>query len=239
VDQGPRYAIYFVPAAHSRLYRYGSSILGYDCYTGNAADFPDESASGAVNWNELTSEPRRYGFHATLKAPFHLLPSHGEARLANAGQNFARLGHAVHSFTPTVRIVSGFYAVVPRQPVAAIDALAASCTTIFDAYRAPMTPQERARRIALKLNDEQIRNLDRWGNPYVLSQYQFHMTLTGKVAPGRRRAILAILQNSLHRMGVERTVAVDRLALVKQETPDAAFRVVTDAAIGASRETSP
>jgi putative phosphonate metabolism protein len=235
VDQGPRYAIYFVPAAQSRLYRYGSSILGYDCYTGNAADFPDESASGAVNWNELTSEPRRYGFHATLKAPFRLLPSHSEAQLANAVQNFARLGHAVHSFTPTVRIVSGFYAVVPRQPVAAIDALAASCTTIFDAYRAPMTPQERARRIALKLNDEQIRNLDRWGNPYVLSQYQFHMTLTGKIASGRRKAILAILQKSLHRMGVERTVEVDRLALVKQEAPDAAFRVVTDAAIGASR----
>ena len=40
--------------------------------------------------------------------------------------------------------------------------------------------QERARRIALKLNDEQIRKLDRWGYPYVLSQYQFHMTLTGK-----------------------------------------------------------
>jgi hypothetical protein len=163
------------------------------------------------------------------------LPSHDEAQLANAVQNFARLGHAVHSFAPAVRIVSGFYAVVPRQPAAAIDALAASCTTIFDAYRAPMTPQERARRIALKLNDEQRRNLNRWGNPYVLSQYQFHMTLTGKVAPGRRKAILAILQQSLHRMGVERSVAVDRLALVKQETPDAAFRVVTDAAIGASR----
>jgi hypothetical protein len=61
------------------------------------------------------------------------------------------------------------------------------------------------------------------------------MTLTGKVAPGRRKAILAILQKSLHRMGVERSVAVDRLALVKQDSPDAAFRVVTDAAIGASR----
>src|SRR5258708_16593100 len=90
VERGPRYAIYFVPRAQSGLYRYGSAILGYDCYTGKAVDFPDESESGAVNWNELGAEPRRYGFHATLKAPFHLLASHGEGPLLQPSPNFAR-----------------------------------------------------------------------------------------------------------------------------------------------------
>jgi putative phosphonate metabolism protein len=232
VEQGPRYAIYFVPAPHSQLYRVGSSTLGYDCYTGKPVDFPDQSGSRAVNWHELTEEPRRYGFHATLKAPFHLLPSHGEQQLVNAVQNFARLGHAVHRFTPAVRMLGGFFAVTPLEPVPAIDALAASCTTIFDAFRAPMTPRERARRVALKLNEQQIRNLDRWGYPFVLSQYQFHLSLTGKVATGRHDAILAVLQERFHRGGVERSIAVDRIALVKQESPSASFRVVADAAIG-------
>jgi Protein of unknown function (DUF1045) len=234
VDQGPRYAIYFVPSVQSPLYRYGSTILGYDCYSGNAVGFPDKSVGAAVNWNELSKEPRRNGFHATLKAPFHLLPSHSERQLINALQNFAGLGHAVHTFVPAVRMLAGFFAVVPREPEPALDALAESCTTLFDAYRAPITPQERARRIALKLNDEQIRNLDRWGYPYVLSQYRFHMTLTGKVPPGRRKAILAILLKTFRHGGVEASVAVDRVALVKQETPDAAFRVVREAALGAS-----
>ena len=34
VSDGPRYAIYFVPAPDTDLYRFGSSVLGYDCYTG-------------------------------------------------------------------------------------------------------------------------------------------------------------------------------------------------------------
>jgi hypothetical protein len=231
VDQGPRYAIYFVPAAQSRLYRYGSSILGYDCYTGGAVDFPEQSGGAAINWNEIAKEPRRYGFHVTLKAPFHLLPSHSEAQLINAVQNFARLGHAIHAFTPALRLISGFYAVVPDTAVPAIDALAASCTTIFDAYRAPITPQERARRIALKLNQSQIHNLDRWGYPYVLSEFRFHMTLTGKIPPSRRREILAALQDEFRRMRVERSIAVDRLALVKQVSPAASFRVVSHAGL--------
>jgi putative phosphonate metabolism protein len=232
VDEGPRYAIYFVPAAQSRLYRYGSSILGYDCYTGKTVDFPDEPDSAAVNWNELSKEPRRYGFHATLKAPFHLLPSRTEQQLINALQNFAGLGHAVRAFVPAVRMLSGFFAVVTQSADPALDALAASCTTIFDAYRAPITPQERARRIALKLNDEQVRNLDRWGYPYVLSQYRFHMTLTGKVPAGRRKAVLAILLQGFRRSGVEPSVAIDRVALVKQDSPDGSFRVVSDVALG-------
>ena len=141
MDQGPRYAIYFVPPAQSNLYRYGSSVLGYDCFTGNATGFPGQSESAAVNWNELGEEPRRYGFHATLKAPFHLLPSHSEHQLINALQNFARLGHAIYAFVPAVRLLSDFFAIVSRDHEPGIDALAASCTTIFDAFRAPISPK--------------------------------------------------------------------------------------------------
>jgi hypothetical protein len=226
-DNGPRYAIYFVPAADTKFYRYGSSILGYDCYSGEAVDFPESLDDGAVNWNELTATPRRYGFHATLKAPFHLLPSCTEAQLVNALQNFTGLGHAIHSFAPTVRLLGGFFAVVPLEAGAAPDTLAASCTTLFDAYRAPMSPQERGRRVALGLNQSQIQNLDRWGNPYALSDFRFHMTLTGKVPASRRKAILATLLDGFRAMRVEASIAIDRLALLKQDTPDSAFRVVS------------
>ena len=227
MEPAPRYAIYFVPAPQSKLYRYGSSILGYDCYTGAPVDFPQEFGAGAVNWNELTAAPR-YGFHATLKAPFHLSPSCTERQLVNALQNFAGLGHAIRKFAPTVRLISGFFAVVPLEAETPLDALATSCTTLFDAYRAPMSPRERARRVALGLNRTQIQNLDRWGHPYVLSEFRFHMTLTGAVPPSRRKAIVEALLDGFHRMGVESSIAIDRLALVKQETPDAAFRLVSE-----------
>jgi hypothetical protein len=231
VERAPRYAIYFVPAAQSRLYRYGSSVLGYDCYTGNAVDFPDEFAAGVDDWNELTEPPRRYGFHATLKAPFYLSPACTELQLVNAVQNFAALGHAIHTFIPMLRMLSDFCAIVPRNAETALDTLAASCTTIFDAYRAPMSPQERARRIALGLSQGQIQNLDRWGYPYVLSEFRFHMTLTGNVPVRRQKAILAILLNTFRRMGVEQPIAIDRLALLKQDSPDTLFRVVSESSL--------
>jgi hypothetical protein len=230
VDQGLRYAIYFVPAVDSMLYRYGSAILGYDCYSGNVMDFPQEfSGDDAVNWNELTAVPRRYGFHATLKTPFYLSPACTELQLTNALRNFAGLGHGVHGFAPTARLLNGFFAVVPLKGAASLDALAAPCTTIFDAYRAPMSPRERARRIALGLSQSQIQNLDRWGFPYVLSEFRFHMTLTGKVPLRRRKAVLSILLSGFHRMHIESSVPVDRLALLRQATPDASFRVVGEA----------
>jgi putative phosphonate metabolism protein len=225
-DNGPRYAIYFVPPPSSRLYRYGSSILGYDCYTGSDVVFPDSFGDSAVNWNELTATPRRYGFHATLKAPFFLAPSCTEQQLVKALQNFAGLGHALHSFVPALRELEDFIAVVPQQPEASLNALAASCTTLFDAYRAPMSPQERARRLASELSRSQIQNLDRWGYPFVLSDFRFHMTLTGAVPPRRRKAILEVLREGLHHMKVESAIALDRLTLVKQETAQAPFRVV-------------
>jgi Protein of unknown function (DUF1045) len=95
MDEGPRYAIYFVPAAGSDLYRFGSSILGYDCYTGEAVTHPDDVTGDAASWCSITEEPRRYGFHATLKAPFHLSRDYTELQLADAVRNFADLGQAI------------------------------------------------------------------------------------------------------------------------------------------------
>jgi hypothetical protein len=56
-----RYAIYFVPAADTALYRFGAAVLGFDCFTG--ADIPtlDARPVDACAWHELTHEPRRYG----------------------------------------------------------------------------------------------------------------------------------------------------------------------------------
>jgi len=232
MDHWPRYAIYFVPAPESALYQYGSAVLGYDCYTGETTDFPDEFKTDAPHWRELTEEPRRYGFHATLKAPFHLAPSRSEAQLIGALRDFAGLAHAVRPIEPSVEPIGGFIAIVPREPERSIDSLAASCTMMLDAYRAPMSAQERARRVTSGLSASQTQNLDRWGYPYVLAEFRFHMTLAGKIAPHHRDAILKLLRDCSHRMSTERSISVDRLALVKQDSSASRFRVISHAVIG-------
>jgi hypothetical protein len=60
-------------------------------------------------------------------------------------------------------------------------------------------------------------------------QYQFHMTLTGKTPARRRKAVLVILLKMFRRSAIEPSVAIDRIVLVKQETPSARFRVVSTA----------
>lgn len=228
-DQAPRYAVYFVPAADSDLYRFGSAVLQYDGYTGAPVAPPDECAADANAWRQATEEPRRYGFHATLKAPFYLAPSCTEAQLVSALKSFAALGRKAAVIEPEIATLSGFTALVPVHANPALDALAADCTTIFDAFRAPMSAQERARRLASGLNPSQIANLDRWGYPYLFADYRFHMTLTGRIEADRREPTVAALRRAFRRLCGARQIAIDRLTLVRQDAPDAAFRVLSHA----------
>jgi len=60
IDSEPRYAVYFVPAADSELYRFGSTVLQYDCYTGTAIFPPAEFRDQPDEWRKATEEPRRF-----------------------------------------------------------------------------------------------------------------------------------------------------------------------------------
>ena len=235
VDHPPRYAVYFVPAADSAPYRFGSSVLQYDCYTGHAVRPPGELENQLEEWRKATEEPRRYGFHATLKAPFYLAPSSSEAQLVSALHSFAAIGRMVATIQPVVTMLSGFTAIVPEQANPAVNALAADCTTIFDAFRAPMSPQERARRLASGLNQSQIENLDRWGYPYLFADFRFHMTLTGKIEVEQREQTVAVLRD-IFQLTCGGPIAIDRLVLTKQDTPATAFRVLSTAPLQGARE---
>ena len=227
--QQPRYAVYFVPAADSDLYRFGSAVLGYDCYLGKRVRRPREFEPNADRWRRATREPRRYGFHATLKAPFRLSASCTEAQLISALRSFAALGRNSATVKPAVQLLSGFVAVLAERPTPAVESLAADCTTIFDAFRAPMTAQERARRLASGLNPSQIANLDRWGYPYLFGDFRFHMTLTGTIPPDRQHEALSTLRAVHRRMCESRNLIIDRVALVRQDTAHSAFRVLSQA----------
>ena len=228
----PRYAIYFAPAADSDLYRFGSATLGYDAYSGDDLPRPDDLDVGDTDWRALTEEPRRYGFHATLKAPFRLAPSCREDELIAAVGTFARRPQEIARIAPEVRLLGAFTAIVPRAPVAALTALAAACTTEFDQFRAPLSEQERARRNPARLTERQVSHLDRWGYPYVFDDFRFHMTLTGPLPVERREDVPAQLRRSFARAWGDRPIAIDRIGLFKQAHADARFRVLHHAEIG-------
>jgi hypothetical protein len=221
----PRFAIYFVPAPETALYRFGARILGHDCYTGRPVAHPVDLAVSEAEWDDLTREPRRYGFHATLKAPFRLRP---EVDVTDLIAEVRALAAASPSIVvePMVGLIGGFVAIVPRRPSAEIVQLAADCVTVLDRFRLPMTPDERMRRLAGGLSAPQIAYLDRFGYPYVLDEFRFHMTLAGRASVERRSAVHALLHHAYARSAGPGTVAVDRLVVLRQDDPAAHFRVI-------------
>jgi putative phosphonate metabolism protein len=222
----PRYAIYYVPTPESDLNRFGGDLLGYDAFSGGDLPFPDGIAQAVPDWHELTRDPRKYGFHATLKAPFTLAHGCNEAGLINACKAFAGKARLIPVIKPVVNPISGFIAVVPEEPPAELTRLAADCVAEFDAFRAPLTAEDRARRNPSALSAAQNAHLDRWGYPYVMEDFRFHMTLTTRVPAARRERLVAMLRERFAALGL-RELAIDRIAVFRQDDSGSRFRVVS------------
>jgi putative phosphonate metabolism protein len=218
----PRYAIYYTAAPDGPLDRFGAALLGYDAHSGEDLPFPDGLPS---DWRDLTQDPRKYGFHATLKAPIALADGRAEAQLAAACELFADLVRPVPMIQPVVDSISGFIAVIPAEPSAELDGLAADATKAFDSFRTPLTPEDRARRNPDRLTQRQRDYLERWGYPYVMEEFRFHMTLTGRLPTERREQVLAMLRSRFSATGIGE-LAIDAIALCRQENQNARFRVI-------------
>ena len=225
MTQYPRYAIYYAAAPGSDLDRFGAHLLGYDAYGGHELPFPEGMEQAVPDWHDLTDDPRKYGFHATLKAPLTLAQGSTEAELLAACEAFAETPRPIPVIRPVVGSISGFIALVPTDPPDTLLVLAADCVREFDCFRAPLTPDDRARRNPAQLTARQLGHLDRWGYPYVMEDFRFHMTLTGRLATQRQGTVLPLLQERFAKVNL-RVVSVDRIALSRQDDGESRFRIV-------------
>jgi len=227
-----RYAIYFVPGATTALYRFGASLLGYDCYSGRDITFP--SGLESSDWPAIVREPRVYGFHATLKAPFRLADGKEEHVLKDACTAFGRDYLPVKIGALTVRELGSFVALVPKAASSALHRLAGACVEAFDHFRAPPTRQERERRVAAGLSWQQAENLDRWGYPFVFSDFRFHMTLSGPLDANRKADVLRLISEKYEQRVRNEPVIVDEIVISRQVDATAPFQVLHRASLGHS-----
>jgi putative phosphonate metabolism protein len=221
----PRFAVYFVPAPDTALYRFGAAMLGYDCYTGEpVAHPPGDVGLSEAEWAALTAEPRSYGFHATLKAPFELDPGRSEAELVAFAERFAARQPA---FTAPLAVASlgRFIALRMTAETAGMLALHGACVRDFDAFRAPLSDFDLARRRKAPLTPEQDERLLAWGYPYVFEDFRFHMTLTDAVRdPATATRLIQALQ--AHFADLQGPHRFDSVALFKQDERAARFHVL-------------
>lgn len=190
-----RYAIYDAPRAGAYADRV-ASWLGWDAATGSSVPFSGPDVLPAAQ-EDLTRSPRKYGFHGTLKPPFRLAVG------VTQGDLSARLAAVAHSLTqitcPGLHLQDrdGFLALVPTGNHSGVSALADQVVRRFDDLRAPLTKAEIARRDPARLTPRQRQLLMEWGYPYVLDQFQFHLTLTNMLPKAQSSALAGPLADWL------------------------------------------
>lgn len=179
-----RYAVYFAPQSTGLTARLNA--FGTDWFT--AAIAPDavkrqadDIGIAAHKLQALLRKPAHYGLHATLKAPFRLAEHADYETLKQSVHAVAERYATARSPRLAVTDLDGFLALCPSGPSPEIDALAGACVTELDHLRAPLTAQERERRMTSPLDARAVELLDTWGYPHVLEHFRFHITLTDRL----------------------------------------------------------
>lgn len=216
-----RYALYFAPPEPWR--GVGSAWLGRCAETGAAIAPPPGVDPRRRDW---TSDPRRYGLHATLKPPFRLKAGACARDLDAAVRALAARTQAFDA-PMQCRELRGFLAwclADDARALARMQALAADAVQSIDNWRAPPSEAELERRRQVPLDPRHEAMLERWGYPYVFDQFVFHVTLSNKLRgqelDDARRQVEAMSAPLLRA-----PMPVKSVSLYVQPGPDAPFLV--------------
>ncbi|QXT41173.1 DUF1045 domain-containing protein [Gymnodinialimonas ceratoperidinii] len=211
MDGFKRYGLYVVP--EGALYAAGAALLGWDSAAGAPLEQP--AIAGLPESAEtLTATPRKYGFHGTIKPPFALAEGSDAAGLSDAARAFCAGRAPVNIPRLEVRRMGGFVALVPAAPSTELSDLAGAAVAALDPFRAPPSASELARRRKAGLTETQEALLQKWGYPFVMEAFRFHMTLTGRTphADAVRDALTQYLAPT-----VPQPFVIDSLALMGED----------------------
>lgn len=227
-----RYAAYWAPPRGSPLARFGARWLGRDALTG-------ERFAAEARHRAITADARRYGLHATLKAPIALADGATGADVARA------LAGLAARFTPfatppwVLADIDGFLALVPDPTIEAgrpalLHALADAAVLALEPLRRPADAAETARRRPERLSPAGRENLRRFGYPWVFEAFFAHLTLSCRLERPERDAVAARLRGELAALPAL-PLAFHEIALFIEETPGAPLRHAASFPLGAQR----
>ncbi|QFT91804.1 hypothetical protein FIU86_03050 [Roseovarius sp. THAF9] len=216
-----RYAVYHTP--QGVLGGFGADWLGWDVESGTPTTPPEIDGLPAP-WDDITSTPRKYGFHATIKPPFHLAEGWTETDLLTAFTTHCDLAAPLTLDGLELAQLGRFLAFVPTGNTSPLNRLAADTVRTLDPFRAPLTNADLARRRAAGLTPEQDALLLQWGYPYVMDQFRCHYTLSGKLPKAQATRLRAVLQDHVASL-IPQPFRIDTLSLCAEDA-EGRFHVV-------------
>lgn len=222
-----RFAIYYAPGADEPLWLKAAEWLGRDPLTGATLDGPLAGTTRDALFDRSVSA-RRYGFHATIKAPMLLREGKSRAELVDALAAFAEESEPVAIGRLKLALIDGFLALIPANQTAELTDFAGEVVEAFEPFRALPSAAERERRLkGGNLSERQIELMDRFGYPYVFEQFRLHMTLTDRLPETEREAYTRAAAAHFGALAEAETV-LDRLVLFHEPEAGAPFMRLDD-----------
>ncbi|MFV0349475.1 MAG: DUF1045 domain-containing protein [Halodesulfovibrio sp.] len=220
-----RYAVYVAPEKDSMLDRLGVDWLG------RTAEAPQRERSNAPEgfgedeYRQLVAAPRHYGFHGTLKAPFELHPDLDDKALRSGIKALAATLAPFEIGPLRISFLNRFLALLPASASPQLTRLHAACLRELDMFRAPLSDYDHARHMAKRLSERQERLLGRFGYPFVLEEFRFHMTLTGNLEEKQRHTCKDRLEHLLQAY-LKAPLTVREICLFVQDDRSKPFRLL-------------
>lgn len=223
-----RYALYFAPRPDSAWWKAGCQWVGRDPASGLDLAQPAIANLPHLLLPKLTSDARRYGFHATLKAPFRLGNGFTETHLLAMAQAFCNMQQTLTVGPLTVDRLGSSLALLTAGPSVEIDALALRCARYFDLLRAMPVDEEQKKYRDKGLTARQDSMLRRWGYPYTEDEFRFHITLTDSltdVPQDAATAIAAAAQAHFAKAQAHDPLRIADLTIFREDQPGSPFVV--------------
>lgn len=216
-----RYAVYYAPPETSYLARFGANWLGWDAATGK----PEAHPVCPVDVATITATPRKYGFHGTLTSPLRLSDGSSPESFSDAIVELAKTVAPLQTAPLLLKQIGPFLALVPSEKSEALSALHARCVQGLIAFRAPPTDAELTKRRANGLTPRQDALLLKWGYPFVLEEFRFHLTLSGRLDAATAEATYDVLSD-LTAPFCEDPFEVSDVALFGEREEDGQFEII-------------
>ncbi len=207
-----RYAVYFAP-------RPGEFADRAQGWLSGAVDLPGLPRPA----HAITVDPRRYGFHGTLRAPFRPAETVDQRRIEGTVADLAGRLAPVRCEGLRLENLHGFLALTPVGCEAAMLEFGAMVVEGTDALRAPLSEAEIARRRPESLTSRQRALLQVWGYPHVMEEFRFHLTLTDRLPTDEVAPVMAALDNHFAPV-LPRPFVIEDLCLFGED--DAGFHLL-------------
>jgi len=216
-----RYAIYWVPEPQSALAAFGEKWFA------QADEDAPENISGLPPGliKRATKSPARYGLHATLKAPFRLREDMTVEALQKSLDAFCAIRRRVRGGGLRLAKFQGYLGLVLKDRTAEADWLAAQCVTLFGHFRAPLSAEDREKRPS-NMPPLEAAYFEAFGYPYVLSEFEFHLSLAGPLRAGDIEEVESVLQPLLTDEMLK-PITLESIALLGEEKDGGQFQLLS------------